>query len=59
MNLQRVFAVAMGALAVSASVAMSGVALAQAQAKKPNIVVIMGDNVGIWNIGAYHRGTIS
>ena len=27
-----------------------------AQAKKPNIVVIMTDDVGIWNISAYHRG---
>jgi hypothetical protein len=25
-----------------------------AQAKKPNIVVIMGDDIGMWNIGAYH-----
>jgi len=24
--------------------------------KKPNIVVIMADDVGIWNISAYHRG---
>jgi arylsulfatase A-like enzyme len=24
--------------------------------EKPNIVVIMGDDIGIWNIGAYHRG---
>jgi len=24
--------------------------------KKPNIVYIMGDDVGMWNIGAYHRG---
>ena len=23
---------------------------------KPNIVVIMGDDVGMWNISAYHRG---
>lgn len=23
---------------------------------KPNIVVIMGDDVGVWNISAYHRG---
>jgi arylsulfatase len=27
-----------------------------AQNKKPNIVVIMADDVGIWNISAYHRG---
>jgi arylsulfatase len=27
--------------------------------KKPNIVVIMGDDVGIWNIGAYSRGMMA
>jgi len=27
--------------------------------KKPNIVVIMGDDVGWFNIGAYHRGIMS
>jgi arylsulfatase A-like enzyme len=27
-----------------------------AQAKPPNILVIMTDDVGIWNISAYHRG---
>jgi len=27
--------------------------------KKPNILVIMGDDVGIWNIGAYHRGMMA
>ena len=32
-------------------------ALAQAQERKPNILVIMGDDVGWFNIGAYHRGT--
>jgi arylsulfatase A-like enzyme len=26
---------------------------------KPNIVVIMGDDVGVWNIGAYHRGMMA
>jgi arylsulfatase A-like enzyme len=26
---------------------------------QPNIVVIMSDDVGIWNIGAYHRGMMA
>jgi arylsulfatase len=29
------------------------------QGKKPNIIVIMGDDVGWFNIGAYHRGIMS
>ena len=32
---------------------------AQAADKKPNFVVIMGDDIGIWNIGAYHRGLMA
>ncbi len=28
-------------------------------AKKPNIVVIMGDDIGWFNIGAYHRGMMA
>jgi arylsulfatase A-like enzyme len=31
----------------------------QAEGKKPNIVFIMGDDVGWFNIGAYHRGMMS
>src|SRR6266566_1994536 len=31
----------------------------QAQDKKPNIVMIMGDDIGIWNIGAYHQGMMA
>src|SRR5438128_475467 len=30
-----------------------------AQPKKPNILVIMGDDVGWFNVGAYHRGIMS
>ena len=30
-----------------------------ADEKQPNIVIIMGDDVGIWNIGAYHRGMMA
>ncbi len=28
----------------------------QAQDKKPNILIIWGDDVGMWNLSAYHRG---
>ena len=31
----------------------------QAQERKPNILVIMGDDVGWFNIGAYHQGIMS
>ena len=31
----------------------------QAAGQKPNILVIMGDDVGWFNIGAYHRGMMS
>jgi arylsulfatase A-like enzyme len=34
-------------------------AFAQAPPKQPNIVVIMGDDIGMWNIGAYHRGLMA
>ena len=30
-----------------------------AEDKKPNILVIMGDDVGWFNIGAYHQGMMS
>jgi arylsulfatase A-like enzyme len=36
------------------------ITIAQGQsAKKPNILVIMGDDVGWFNIGAYHQGIMS
>jgi arylsulfatase len=27
-----------------------------AQAKKPNILIIWGDDIGYWNVSAYNRG---
>ena len=32
---------------------------AASSGRKPNIVFIMSDDVGIWNIGAYHRGMMA
>src|SRR5262245_30117061 len=32
---------------------------AQGEGKKPNILVIMGDDIGWFNVGAYHRGLMS
>ena len=29
---------------------------AQAAVDKPNILIIWGDDIGMWNISAYHRG---
>jgi arylsulfatase A-like enzyme len=46
------------AVAFTLGLAFSGVATAQTAAK-PNIVVIMGDDIGMWNIGAYHRGMMA
>jgi arylsulfatase len=41
-----------------AVMALSGPAAAQQQ-RSPNILVIMGDDVGWFNVGAYHRGMMS
>ena len=43
---------------VAASMMASTPAAAQQQ-QKPNILVIMGDDIGWFNIGAYHRGMMS
>lgn len=52
----------LGLSLITASAVMfagAAVANAQAPAKKPNILVIMGDDVGWFNIGAYHQGIMS
>jgi arylsulfatase A-like enzyme len=47
-------------LAFLASLASMTMASAPAAAQQqPNIVVIMGDDIGMWNIGAYHRGMMA
>ena len=49
-----------GLTALTASTALICAAVpAHAQDKKPNILFIMGDDIGMWNIGAYSRGMMS
>jgi arylsulfatase A-like enzyme len=57
MKLFRNISVILVGLAAALMLAMP--AFAQTAGKQPNIVVIMGDDIGIWNIGAYHRGLMA
>jgi len=73
MNLPRTVRTLLNSLAAALAVAcLIGLATASAQAqqrpqnqpapergRKPNILVIMGDDVGWFNIGAYHQGIMS
>jgi hypothetical protein len=43
-------------LALAAPTAGSAATGSQAAGKKPNILVIFGDDIGFWNISAYNRG---
>jgi arylsulfatase A-like enzyme len=45
-------------IALFATVMIAG-APASGQQQKPNIVFIMGDDIGMWNIGAYHQGMMA
>jgi len=56
------FAQLIGVTAIVSMTAMLNFAApsqAQTAAKQPNILVIMGDDVGWFNIGAYHQGIMS
>jgi arylsulfatase A-like enzyme len=44
---------------ISAALVLAGAQPTAAQAKKPNIIFIMGDDVGWFHIGAYHQGIMS
>jgi len=46
------------ALQLGLAMAASFTPTLHAQAKKPNILVIFGDDVGYWNVSAYNRGMI-
>ncbi len=47
------------ALLIGAMTGLSVAHTAWAQDKKPSILVIMGDDVGWFNVGAYHQGIMS
>jgi arylsulfatase A-like enzyme len=47
------------ALTVAAATMVAVAPARAADAKKPNILFIMGDDIGMWNIGAYHRGMMA
>jgi arylsulfatase A-like enzyme len=50
----------LGVLSLAAALGLAVAAPAEAQAKKqPNIIVIMGDDIGWSNIGAYNQGIMS
>jgi arylsulfatase len=49
----------LGSIAVSSILFAGSAAIGNAESKKPNIIVIMGDDVGWFNIGAYHQGIMS
>jgi len=45
------------AVALVAAIGLAGPVVAHAQpAKKPNILVIWGDDIGYWNVSAYNQG---
>ncbi|MDD5632054.1 MAG: sulfatase-like hydrolase/transferase, partial [Methylococcales bacterium] len=51
---------AIALVALSAGMfAITAQAEEQMETKKPNIVVIMGDDIGWFNIGAYHQGMMA
>ena len=52
---------AVGGILAAAAMTTTAVAPANAadtpkQTKQPNILIIMADDIGVWNISAYHRG---
>lgn len=45
--------------AMALGAALFGLSFSALAAKQPNIIVIMGDDIGWFNIGAYHQGIMS
>ena len=43
-------------LSIMLAAALCWPALAQAAQKKPNVLIIWGDDIGYWNVSAYNQG---
>jgi arylsulfatase A-like enzyme len=59
MKLKALLTSATALLAVSLIATPPAIAQTPAPARTPNIVVIMGDDIGWFNVGAYHQGIMS
>ena len=46
----------LGIMAVLAATTLASVPVAAQQSQRPNILFIMGDDIGLMQVGAYHRG---
>src|SRR5271169_6832196 len=55
-RLKRLGAIALSAASVVIAFGLSSFAQDSGSPTKPNILVIMGDDIGYWNISAYNRG---
>ena len=59
MSLSRKIRFGLLASCVSAAIGLAIAPAIAQQPKQPNVLVIMGDDIGMWNIGAYHRGMMA
>ena len=55
-RLLKAVATPLGGVAVGSGLLSGAMQTAQAQQKKPNILVIWGDDIGYWNVSAYNQG---
>ena len=46
-------------IAILATAALGAVTIQARAADRPNIVFIMGDDIGWFNVGAYHQGIMA
>jgi hypothetical protein len=54
---KRLLSISVALVTIASPVSQQGALAANSQ--KPNIIVIMGDDIGWFNIGAYHQGIMA